>query len=372
MPQTKQKRSLYLDIARTVAILSISLNHAVNRTFTNYNGQYQEFLNLSLALTIIKTTVTVFSKLGVPLFLMISGALLLKKRMDSIEDVKQFYRHNLLSLFLTAEIWYVIIYWCKLIMGIDGPPLGEVTLFEALGGMIKTMLFIDQNTLGSMWYMPMILCLYTTLPFLIMAKDRLKNHEWVFWIPAVPVFLYCMFLPAVNGLLHLGYTPAMDFTIREADLMSIFYLYLLAGWALSTGKLSHIKSRALLIIGLLCFCATCLYQFYAYSCPIDYVIGYEFPLLIVCAGVMFELMRRYEHLLEIGRTPLTYISRISLGIYFVHILAMIAITMLLKDRGYATLWRLLLLEGGSVGISIGVIAATSRIPLVKKYLYLIK
>ena len=32
-------RSYYLDIARAIAIISISLNHAVNRTYDNYFGQ---------------------------------------------------------------------------------------------------------------------------------------------------------------------------------------------------------------------------------------------------------------------------------------------------------------------------------------------
>ena len=35
-------RSYYLDIARTIAIISISLNHAVNRTYDNYFGQMEE------------------------------------------------------------------------------------------------------------------------------------------------------------------------------------------------------------------------------------------------------------------------------------------------------------------------------------------
>lgn len=36
-------RSYYLDIARTIAIISITLNHAVNRTYDNYSGQWRSF-----------------------------------------------------------------------------------------------------------------------------------------------------------------------------------------------------------------------------------------------------------------------------------------------------------------------------------------
>ena len=71
---TAKKRSLYLGVARTVAIISISLNHAVNRTYKNYEGQQLEFLTIPLIDTVLKSIITVFSKLGVPLFLMFSRA----------------------------------------------------------------------------------------------------------------------------------------------------------------------------------------------------------------------------------------------------------------------------------------------------------
>lgn len=39
-------RKNYLDIARVLAIISISLNHAVNRSYDNYSDQRAEFLTI--------------------------------------------------------------------------------------------------------------------------------------------------------------------------------------------------------------------------------------------------------------------------------------------------------------------------------------
>lgn len=86
----QKQRTLYLDVARTVAIISISLNHAVNRVYTNYSGTMEEFQTISLGSTLFKTLVIVFSRMGVPIFLMITGTLLLNKRIESGEDVKRF------------------------------------------------------------------------------------------------------------------------------------------------------------------------------------------------------------------------------------------------------------------------------------------
>ncbi len=57
--------------------------------------------------------VTGFSHLGVPLFLMISGALLLEKRIKDENDIRRFYRHNLLGLVITSEIWYFLMFWFR-------------------------------------------------------------------------------------------------------------------------------------------------------------------------------------------------------------------------------------------------------------------
>ena len=369
---TAKKRSLYLGVARTVAIISISLNHAVNRTYKNYEGQQLEFLTIPLIDTVLKSIITVFSKLGVPLFLMISGALLMNKRMEGPVDVKRFYRHNLLDLLITAEIWYAIIYWCKLIIGTDGISLSDLTFAQAIAGMVKTMLFLDQSTLDSMWYMPMILCLYTTLPFLVMVKDKLGPSKWLLLIPGAVVLVYCMVMPAINGILRLGGQPTVDVTIREADLMSVFYLYLIAGYFISSGVLSRAKGWILLLTVIISFALTCCYQLYAYSCPKDLIIGYEFPLLLICGGALFESIRRTSHHLERLRRPITYISKISLGIYFMHILIMLALARILGDAGRTTLWRLGTLEVGSVGLSIVLIALLSQIKPLRRRLFLIK
>lgn len=75
-------RTLYLDVARTIAIIAVSLNHAVNRTYENYSGTAAEFRLISRSSTMLKTCVTTFSKLGVPLFLMLTGGLLLNKTLE--------------------------------------------------------------------------------------------------------------------------------------------------------------------------------------------------------------------------------------------------------------------------------------------------
>ncbi len=76
---SEKRRIPYLDVVRTIAIISITFNHAVNRSFNIYSGQSSEFLKIPISHTVIKTILYCFSRIGVPLFVMISGALLLSR-----------------------------------------------------------------------------------------------------------------------------------------------------------------------------------------------------------------------------------------------------------------------------------------------------
>lgn len=107
MDGEKKPRILYLDAARCLAVALIALNHAVNRTWNNYHGVQEEFAAIGLPSTVLKAMLTVASHVGVPLFLMITGALILRKRFETKEDLRRFYLHNWLDLLITGEIWFL-------------------------------------------------------------------------------------------------------------------------------------------------------------------------------------------------------------------------------------------------------------------------
>ena len=64
---------------------------------------------------------------------------------------------------------------------------------------VMTLLFLNPVTMGSMWYMPMILCLYLLIPILSAALKKL-DHRY-FLLP-MTVVLFCSYiLPDINGAL---------------------------------------------------------------------------------------------------------------------------------------------------------------------------
>ena len=366
-----QKRMFYLDVVRVIAIISISLNHAVNRSYSNYSGQMAEFFAIPIASTLFKTLVTVFSRIGVPLFLMITGVLILNKKMDNGKDIKGFYKHNLLSLLVTTEIWYVLMYWVLVLSdGIRGMDWGK-----AIGGMFSTMLFQNQTTMGSMWYMPMILCVYTTLPFAVIVKDKLSGaKEKCLYLPVVLSFVIAMVVPFISNLLVLLGQKELTSPLGSHYLFSFYYIYIIVGYGIGKGALSKLKTGTVALATLGSFLLCCGYQLWAYSRPANYLVAYDFPLMPVCAGFLFELVRRSAHRVQKAEKPVTCISRISFGIYFVHVVIIGALVAVLDQfmPGLYRPLRLILLEIVPVGLSIAIILPLSKIKLFRRYLFLIK
>lgn len=368
------KRQYYLDVARVIAIISISLNHAVNRSFANHHDQMAEFLTIPMGLTLFKTACAIFSNLGVPLFLMITGVLILNKRMETTDDIKRFYKHNLLPLFITTEIWLVMIYWYRGLFEGDATILHTEGIWGSLLGMIETMLFQNQLTFGSMWYMPMILCIYTTLPFAVIVKDKLSGSKLslILFLPAIVLFLNDMVRPAVNVLLYTNGLDTLSSELREADLFSYFYLYIIAGYLVGQGVLSRLKGWCVGLLAAFTFVLCCAFQFYAYSQPLDYVVSYDFPLLPICAAFVFEIIRRTAHGFSRLEKPVTYLARISFGIYLLHMVVMTSLNTVMDYTGWNQAIKMLFMETVSVVGSIVIIAILSKIKLFRKYLFLIK
>ncbi|MCD8356659.1 MAG: acyltransferase [Clostridia bacterium] len=365
---TAGERKFYLDIMRAFAIISISMNHAVNRTYQNFSYSFFEFRSIPLWSSWIKVCAIVFGHIGVPLFLMISGALLLNKKMDGETDVKKFYKHNLLPLLITAELWYVIMYFFILAFHTDW---AGVTPWSVVSGLISTVFFINQTTMDSMWYMPMILCLYMLIPYVVMIVKKVPFR--MFLLPCSILYLDEMVFPIINTVMKLNFVDmSLTFVPKASNLFSIYFLYLLPGYWLSRGGLKRLRGRYIAAGAVLSFLCCCVFQFYAYSRPVQATIDYDFVLLPVLAVCIFELIRRGGHLLEKFQRPITYMAKISFAVYFVHILIMSLLEWYFPYGNWCKPLAMLFLEAVSIGGSVVIIRIFSRIPFCKKYLFMVK
>ena len=367
-----KQRVYWLDVARVVAIVSISINHAINRSYDNYTDQMTEYLTIPIASTYFKAFITVFSHLGVPIFLMLSGTLLLNKRIKGEKEICYFFRHNYLDLLITSEIWYFIMYW-RLTIGqlIKNGTLSVSQFLKLVFGLIKTMLFIDQVTFDSTWYIPMILCIYLLIPIFALVLQRCQLR--VFAIPCVIVFVSTMVFPNINSILLLGgHEYQINFALRSLDVFSVYFLYVFAGYWINRGGLSDLNNLVLVVMCGISFFACFAIQLYAYSRPMNYLVEYDFSLILVTAALLFECIRRFSFNEKKFGDVISYVSRISFGIYFVHILIMTIVNKLPIYDNWPRPLLLFFLEVVSFIGSIVIIRILSRIDILKRRMFLIK
>lgn len=127
-------------------------NHAISRVFDNYVNQQLEFMNQPWFTQMFKSIVTTFSWLGVPIFLMISGILILNKSFETKEDIIHFYKKSWLPLVVLTELWSILGYIYITLIFNNNP----ITM-EWFTNLLKTLLFINKIEFGSMWYMDIYL-----------------------------------------------------------------------------------------------------------------------------------------------------------------------------------------------------------------------
>ncbi len=369
--QSVKKRYPELDLIRVIAVFMITLNHAVNRAYDNYDGQIEEYAALSGFENLVKAFATVISHYGVPLFLMVTGALILD-RFSKEEDIVPFYKKNLLHLFLTTEIWYFLMFWILLFTHEDYQVLRGLGIGQILLELVKTMLFVGTVSYSSMWYMPIILCLYLMIPFFGILLKKVAFRKIL--IPCAAVFVFAMVVPNLEDYLWVIQSEELAISpqIYSSSLFCYHMLAILLGHWLMHKKKQYLKTPVVILLTVGCTALLTWMQLWYYRQEADYVIGYDFPLILITAALLFESVRRVAVQFRIESGLVTYLARISMGIYLVHIIIMEYV-----DQNYDFFWmrnseKMLLLWIGSFVASVLIITATKWIKPVAKYGYHMK
>ena len=295
-----------------------------------------------------------------------TGALILNKKFDSDDDIKKFYKHNLLPLFITMEIWIVIYFVFN----------GLLYHNFNLELLIRNMLLIKAFNLPHMWYMPIIIGIYIVLPFLskIIKQVSLK-------LLIIPLIISCIanfIIPTINIFGQVFNFEMISFILDVFFLGSCYGFYIIIGYYLNNGILKNIKTRYIIIIMLVTFLFTVWIQYYSINTNFIYNVWYNFFPLLICSICLYELIRRIfdnnKSILynkKIIRNRITMLSKISLGIFFFHE-AFLIIYVKYLHFGVNNPCIVVLMFLLSLLSSILIIKILSKINFIKRYVLLIK
>lgn len=295
--QTQKIRDSRLDLIRSIALLMIITVHTWS-------------LGRVTAFPLIAVCYNVFSGCGVPLFVMVSGALMLSR---PIPDLHKFYRHRFLRILVPFFIWSFIVYVLSAL-------LGKYDDIHSVGdALLAYFPRLMQNRINeAYWFVQMILLLYILTPMLRWTIEHLSMHHLV---------VFCV--------LWLGTIAMCDsfpdwYWVREYTSHSLVYVgYYVLGYVLYHGAeicRNHIVWLILLIFAAVAMMLCSPIQLRSFRIIL---VGGIFTLFCLCPQFKNDL--------------LCFVSDSSYTVYLMHMLTIAPIYMFLHYGSDATAWQCVLI-----------------------------
>ena len=245
-----------------------------------------------------------WSHFAVPIFLMISGFLLLNpQKKIGYEKVIKKYIKRLVIVLLTIGTFYAFLEALFETHEISFQNIGNAFLC----------VFEDKGW-DHMWYLYMIIGIYLVLPIFKSAYNGISSK--IFSNFLVVMFLFTSIMPIISS--YTGFNCGIKFPI-----MSIFLFYFLLGkWAFDTGnklRFNSITLYALTMIMMLIPIVLAYLEFFKDLPSLELLINYDSPLMVAISvltvwSVMKVKEGKSKHLTYI----VAHLGKNSFGIYVFH------------------------------------------------------
>ena len=306
--QNERKQSL--DIIRIVAISMVLMIHVTAYMVSYFRADYAN------EAFVVGNIFNGLARGGTPLFLMLTGALLLNE--DRKEKAFEFYLRKLLPLLLLLIFWLLFYSAWR---GIFKPLLEQKP--------IDTELFVDYllwqkgrgQRFNHLWYLFMVIGAYVMIPVLRLFVKR-ENKNYI-----LGIIIFCVIVQFAAKTADV-FTIGAEHTV--AEYLSRFHLeyatgyfpYLLIGWYLSTFKPNTVMRIILIVLGLAALLVMILavqFKIESISAIRDYVVEMNtLPAMIYGVGLftLFDWIGAERA----TRSKFTaMLSKLSFGVYVTHV-----------------------------------------------------
>lgn len=295
-----------IDFLRIIAITCVVLCHATEAIYPfNLN-----FINsISWQSRIFVFTVFTIGRLGVPIFLFISGYFLLNKEYES-SNIEKFWRTHLLPLLITTEVWIVI--YDVFLAWFNNQHLNFPVMF-------RNIFFLERVRMGHMWYMSMILGVYLFIPFVARAIKNL-NCRNIITPPFILSILYVMVIPVINEIIKTTKHTQIFNTLSLDFIGGAYGIMLIAGYFYSQNQnIKEVPTKLLCCLWLVSFGFVVWMQIYCFSNGNAYTVWYNaFPLIVSSACLAVVGLKIFDRFPKDKISIISKTAKLSFGVYLVH------------------------------------------------------
>lgn len=228
---------------------------------------------------------------AVPVFLMITGVLMLGRQTDYKSCFGKYIRRGILALFMFGIPFAVL----KLVM--ETKCLSPETILQSF------LAVICGDSFAHLWYLYVLIGIYLVLPVLQKAVQNIDNKQLKCLI--IILFVTDFVVPTISSIsgMHIAFLTPFSWPL----------FYLLVGYYLNvviskSGGICKILGLVL-ISGFIVIASNCL-KFYP-----EVIGGYQSPVIVVLAICIFELFRK----IKINCSDKVWeIDRLCFGVYLIH------------------------------------------------------
>lgn len=288
-----KKHFVSFDVLRIIACFLVIVNHTIKDSFLNYALGYSEMFALAY-LTL--------SKIAVPIFLMISGALLLSRK-DSYRSV---WKKRILPIVMVIILFSIFVYAVI--------EQREFSLLDWLSSMISEPCFV------AYWYLYTLLGIYMVLPILQKLAQHLNKSDFKYIFILWFLFIGC-FPFLANLKIMVPITTDFELPIFTAE---IGY-FILGYYLVHVQKLKEKKSMLFYFLVFISTLGICFgyniweyYHFGSYVLLLDRLSVWSSMIMAICVFQFFQIWNEKQHLSLRTQTWLKYIGETTFGIYLIH------------------------------------------------------
>ncbi|MCH3952775.1 MAG: acyltransferase [Leuconostoc mesenteroides] len=347
--QSEKKHHMWVDYCRLIAIIFVIINHS------------NEQINLN---PISKSSVLLefIGRMGVPIFLILTGYLMINREYDKNNAVHKFVKNNLLNICYSAIFWTIV--------------FSLYTFFflqSTTDGLIKDLIF-QQRPLPQMWYIQILPIIYAFIPLLSLAKKKLPSYLLGTFVVGV------IMLSSGNYISTFTENKYIPFQWNFNGSWSLVFIMIsLMFFGSYLDKFASKKIFITFIVGnsLILLCLGGLLLMYLPLQNIFSSFWYDQPLIFISGATitvfLFVFLKRFTNESH-NNLPLekliSLLAKLSYGVYALHYVILLLVIKLINPAH--GIKNSLILAAIVVILSFAVTYIASKIPKLPKFILLIK
>jgi len=361
----KKQRIVFFDYLRAFAPILVITIHVISRV-QNYSDPFPDPCTTDFFWLAVMMRV---SRIAVPIFCMISGALFLDPRRPF--DMKKHFTKTIPRVVFIYLVWSLIF-------------AAAVAAAESGTPHDRLVIYVRESLVGywHLWYLKMLIAAYLLVPLLrkITEKRSLARYAagLIMFVVSMhtltTIFGTVVAVRGGNGLLGSLQTTVDASIVNIAGFMDLgFIAYFIIGYMLATEKLVKKQKWLLYGLGLAGLAMTILF-----SVGRSRALGTDFALendglgdlgIFLFASAVFVWVREVIGNRKKSGRVVSFMAKHSLGVYVIHALPILLFSRFFEMPPYH-MWSMFVIIPGSVlmvyGFSLLASWLFSKIPLLKK------